>query len=254
MKKESLLNFYFLGTVVRYIQDVAPHYDVGTENDGNVLSNVKVFFENLDQLDLVVTRQAAWELRNVVLSLAQKAGTDKVAEKAAELSGAMTDLRRTLDAELSTKYAFRITPKVIETEKLLERVPDLFAPSAFSRLPEIAKFDFTEAAQCIAFERPTAAAFHVLRGTEAVLRVFYETTVRTKRIKNRMWGPLVTDMRGRSKCGVHGVLLNHLDHIRNAFRNPTQHPEAKYDIHEVQDLWSLCVDAVNRMARFLPEP
>ena len=44
------------------------------------------------------------------------------------------------------------------------------------------------------------------------------------------------------------VLLNNLDNIRQSFRNPTQHPEKIYDIQEVQDLWSLCVDVVNRMS------
>jgi len=42
---------------------------------------------------------------------------------------------------------------------------------------------------------------------------------------------------------------DHLDHIRRSFRNPTQHPDKIYDIQEAQDLFGLCVDAVNRMSR-----
>jgi hypothetical protein len=49
------------------------------------------------------------------------------------------------------------------------------------------------------------------------------------------------------------VLLDHLDGIRTNFRNPTQHPDATYDIHEAQDLFSVCVDAVNRAARCEPK-
>jgi len=45
------------------------------------------------------------------------------------------------------------------------------------------------------------------------------------------------------------LILDHLDHIRRSFRNPTQHPDKIYDIQEAQDLFGLCVDAVNRMSR-----
>jgi hypothetical protein len=43
------------------------------------------------------------------------------------------------------------------------------------------------------------------------------------------------------------VVLQNLDHIRVSFRNPTQHPDKIYDIQEAQELFSLCIEAVNRM-------
>jgi hypothetical protein len=43
------------------------------------------------------------------------------------------------------------------------------------------------------------------------------------------------------------TLLNHLDHIRSGFRNPTAHPEKIYDIDEAQDLLSICIEVTNRM-------
>jgi hypothetical protein len=117
-------------------------------------------------------------------------------------------------------------------------------------LPTIARFDLDEAGKCIAFERPTAAAFHLLRATERVLVAFYEALARHKRAP-RMWGPMVTDLRKRKAAAQHEVLLNNLDNIRRSFRNPTQHPELTYDIHEVQDLWGLCIEAINRMVKVL---
>jgi len=42
-----------------------------------------------------------------------------------------------------------------------------------------------------------------------------------------------------------------LDNIRRSFRNPTQHPDKIYDIQEVQDLFGLCIDAINRMITLL---
>ena len=152
-----------------------------------------------------------------------------------------------MDAELQGLHAFVPKPKRLDLDKLLESIDDLFSPRTFDALPEIARYDFSYAGKCIAYELSTAAAFHILRGTEAVLRKYYEAMVKQKRIKSRNWGPIVNDLRARKATAQHKVLNNHLDNIRASFRNPTQHPEKVYDIHEVQDLFSLCVDVVNRM-------
>src|SRR5262249_30309736 len=147
--------------------------------------------------------------------------------------------------------AYVVTPKILDVQRLLGNVSILFAPGVFQKLPEIAKRDYSEAGKCIAFERPTAAAFHLLRGTESVLRAFYCHLAKRRRV-SMMWGPIVQDLQKRKRAAIHLDLLNHMDHIRTSFRNPTQHPEKVYDIHEAQDLWSLCVDATNRMAKALP--
>jgi hypothetical protein len=103
------------------------------------------------------------------------------------------------------------------------------------------------------FEEATAAAFHLMRGTEAVLRDLYVRWVKRDRIPEpRMWGLMINHLRKRNSAPPK-VLLDHLDGIRTNFRNPTQHPDATYDIHEAQDLFSVCVDAVNRAARSNPK-
>ena len=164
----------------------------------------------------------------------------------------MDGLRGTLEAELKGLQAYTVTPKRIDTTKLIEEIPGLLAPDVFSKLPDIARYDLNEAGVCIAFDRPTAAAFHLMRATESVLRAFYHALVKRNRVRE-MWGPIIKDLRGRRKARPYEVLLNHLDHIRHSFRNPTQHPDAIYDIHEVQDLWELCIDAINRMSKALED-
>ena len=115
------------------------------------------------------------------------------------------------------------------------------------------QYDLTEATKCIAFERPTAAAFHILRATENVLREFYKTNIRTSRVKDLMWGSMIKDMQEghptkKKNIPNADVLLNQLDYIRKQFRNPTQHPDKVYDIEEAQELWNLCGDVISRMA------
>jgi hypothetical protein len=42
-------------------------------------------------------------------------------------------------------------------------------------------------------------------------------------------------------------VLEHLDSIRNRFRNPTQHPEKVYDIEEAQNLFGQCLSVIEGM-------
>ena len=95
------------------------------------------------------------------------------------------------------------------------------SPKVFNKLSPIAKSDLEEAGKCIAFELPTAAAFHLLRATESVLREFYLKLIIRGRINNLMWGNIIQDLKRKRNARPYEELLNHLDHIRNAFRNPT---------------------------------
>ncbi len=168
-----------------------------------------------------------------------------------DLNEKMDKIRSTLEADISGMVAYIPTPKRIDLDALLNDVSQLFSPSVFVLLPDLTQFDFSEAGNCIAFERPTAAAFHMLRATEGTLKWYYTQIVRSRRIDNQMWGNIVADLRKKNLTKKHTALNNNLDNIRESYRNPTNHPEATYDIHEVQDLWSLCIEVTNRMVATL---
>lgn len=258
MKAEPLFQFFFFGTCVRYLQDVVEGmqiHDVG--NSYLILTNLRKFFEYLEQLNLPVTRRASSSLWKLYLELA-KADKDATltSEQAKTLGNLLTSIRQTLEAEIEGFYVYMISPKRIDVGKLNSDVASLFAPDVFVKLPDIAKYDLTEAGKCIVYERPTAAAFHLMRATEAVLRAFYCRHVRRNRV-SLMWGPMVQSLGIQSKfraSSAYKTLFNNLDNIRFSFRNPTQHPDKIYDIQEVQDLWGLCVDVINRMSKDLPIP
>ncbi len=70
-----------------------------------------------------------------------------------------------------------------------------------------------------------------------------------------MWRAMVQNLASKRKFGRdknYEVLFKNLENICVSFRNPTQHPEKIYDIEEVQDLWGLSVDVINRMSKDLP--
>lgn len=62
-----------------------------------------------------------------------------------------------------------------------------------------------------------------------------------------MWGNMLDQLRAKTKNKPPEILLNSLDLIRNAYRNPTQHPQATYEIDSAQDLFGVCLDAIGKM-------
>ncbi len=118
-------------------------------------------------------------------------------------------------------------------------------------MPRIARSDYEDSAKAIAYELPTQAAFSILRATEDLLNNYYEHFIKQNGTKSdkRTWGPMIEQLRRKkSSPKPDEDLLSHLDHIRTKFRNPTDHPDKIYGLDEVQDLFNLCVDVMNRMA------
>lgn len=211
-----------------------------------ILKELDNIFRDLDEFNLPVTRRGAYRLENLHNKLKHlEPHSDITQEQASELVNIMEELESTLLAESTGNVAFIVTDKRIDIDKLLYDVPSLLAPNVFESLADAARYDLIEAGKCIAFERPTAAAFHLMRATEGILRQLYCTCVKRQRVE-LMWGPMLQHLR-QCKNLHFGPLIDHLDHIRYSFRNPTQHPDKIYDIQEVQDLFNLCVDVVNRM-------
>lgn len=252
MLAKSIDDYFHFGTVVRFLQDVREGWRI--HGISYTVGNIQRFFEILDELNLQVTFRASYELRDYLDDELMKTASDSklTAAQAEKLTSLMSSIRKTLQAELGGFEAYIVTPKRLDVKRLLEDVSSLFAPDVYFSLPDNAIYDFEEAGKCIAFERPTAGAFHLLRGTEAVLRHYYLDRIKQKRVP-LMWGNIVQDLKKRSKTKSNTALNNNLDNIRVSFRNPTQHPDKIYDIQEVQDLWGLCVDVINRMIHDMNE-
>jgi hypothetical protein len=70
-----------------------------------------------------------------------------------------------------------------------------------------------------------------------------------------MWGNMIDQLKAKAKAKSKNKppasLLASLDLIRTAYRNPTQHPEAIYEIDSAQDLFGVCLDVVGKMAEEL---
>jgi len=220
--------------------------------DENTLQSLLAnFLAELDALGLRVTENAASAVRSTLESLQQYDEDAVVGEALADkVATEVQALDTTLSSELQLQEAFVVAPKRFDTKKLLCSPFELLGRKGHEGMPGLCQFDFASGCQCIALDVPTAAAFHLMRCMEGLLRHYYCAVVKRKRVKPLLWGPMVHQLRGRSN-GPPKVLLDHLDNIRHNFRNPTQHPDARYDNEGVQDLLAVVIDAVNKIRRDL---
>jgi hypothetical protein len=257
MEARSTDGYIHMGLCVRFLVDIRAGQPVFKA--GYSYENITVLLQRLPEYELHVTARIAAPLRTIKQGWdAEHAGHSDdetwsaarlISEPEAQLirETALT-VQLTITAEARGNVAFITRDKRYDVGRLLNNVGALMAPGVFAQLSPLAQYDFEQAGKCVAYEVPTAAAFHLMRGTEAVLRDFYCSIVRRDRVEPMLWGPMTAHLAKRSKPPP-DVLLNNLDNLRRSFRNPTQHPEKMYDVEEVQDLFALSIEVVTRMTR-----
>jgi hypothetical protein len=258
MEQRTTATYVYIGTAVRYLLDSQNGQPV--YGRGGLVDNIEKLAAQLESAEFFVSHRLAKPLlfqQDIWNRDAAQHADDQewittrglVDAERRELERNANVLRDAILAEAEGQVAFIASDGRYAVSKLLDDVGGLMGEHVFDGLPALAQYDFQQAGRAIAFDLPTAAAFHLLRGTEAVLRDFYLRTVKRDRIKEpRMWGPMVTALRARRNPPP-AVLLTNLDSLRAHFRNPTQHPEKVYDLDEAQDLMALAFDAVARMVR-----
>jgi hypothetical protein len=160
----------------------------------------------------------------------------------------ITSLEDSIFAEATIKNVHLIPNRRFNPEYLLDRPEKLLKDTVFAKLSDIAKFDFSSACRCISYGEATASAFHILRCTEDTLKQFYYKNKKTNRLSKPMWGPMTSELRAKKSNKPSETILGALDVVRVSYRNPTQHPESRYDIESAQDLLGVCIDLINKMA------
>lgn len=242
MEEISLYGFFRFG----YNFDIHRRGNFGTENK-SVLDDIKDFGGILEKFNLKVTKSLFSSKTEEVIKKLQEKNPDENAtsEDKKKLQGAFESINETLLAELKMGNAYSLTEKRLGLDKLVNDVDKLFGDNIFEKLSPICKKDFQEAGKCIAFERNTAAAFHILRGMEEVLRNYYKEKIKRNRLDPLLWNSMLDQLDSKNK--ISKGLLAILDNLRDEFRNPTAHPVKNYNADEVQNLYMECVNATNRM-------
>lgn len=166
----------------------------------------------------------------------------------ASIQRAAQQFETVLAAECQVLDTYFVSKKgTFSTADLIEHAHFHFPPKFRPLLPDLTKGDIDQAGKCIAFDLPTAAAFHLLRGTEAVLREYYDRVVPGKKrasAKMRNWGAYIRLM---NEHGADPKIISLVDHLRDSYRNPVLHPEENYTEERAQVLFGVCVSAIVMM-------
>ena len=196
MEKVSLYRYYSFGFNYNILSNSAGGWT--NEKYSEQLTN---YVDVLNDLDLKVTTEAAdsLELFQLFEKVKKLAKASKKKENIPEniheaIETAINKIDLTLDSELKLRHAFLMGEKKWSNEILTSRIDKLFAKDVYSSLPHVAEFDFSESGMCLALDRYTACAFHALRGTEDVLKLFYEKLLGKKTNGTETWGKFVKDI------------------------------------------------------------
>lgn len=247
MKVISTEIFIRIGGTLRYLIHV-PRVNSPFRGKDYVEANITGLLKHIDDQDMPVSKNSLDQLRAYLLKFKDVDESYMMTgEDLTELTEIVGKIEHVVFSEARRMIGFFVTDKLLDKDKLLLDVGAFFEKGVYNKLNSIAQFDFREAGYCISFERPTAAAFHVLRGTEEVLRNYYLYIVKRKRLKTMLWGKIINQLRERKTDPPDELLLTNLETIKDNYRNPTNHPEMVYQIGNVQDLFILCVGVVNRM-------
>jgi hypothetical protein len=250
MKKTDIYKYYAFGYNYKILRDTDDSFTYE-----QFAKNIKDYREFIEELSLKVTSEVL-ELRGFdseekkLLALLKKEGKDKSVEES-KVSNILEILQiadATLDAELSIRVAYILDDKRISNEILFDSPGKLFANNVFIELPPVARQDFEESCKCLAFDRYTACAFHALRGTEDVIKYYYEKLTNKQSNESQTWYNFIDEIKKlNATLKVEEEIFINLDYLRKYYRNKTQHPLLIYSLDNAQDLLLHCIKSVNEV-------
>lgn len=250
MEPQNCYNLIHIGLLIRFLRTISANGKTGTIKLGlkQLEENLKIAGFQVSVAGLI-NLDPMKEIRKD-LDLLQE--NDPIGEKISDsIKGSMSHIENIVYSEALTKEIFPIPQRRYNGDYLLYEPWELLNSGAFIKLSDIAQFDFISACRCLIFGESTACAFHILRTTEETLKQYYYRFIKAGRTPKPMWAQMVVALKNKKTKKPDENLLSSLDMIRVSYRNPTQHPEAIYDINEAQDLLGLCIDVLNKMTLVL---
>jgi len=247
MKTVPISRIMSCGVIVHFLKGAQPGWPI--RGADSLAANVSRLDRVLQELRMEVTRRSCGPLLAFAGDLESRGdGAHLSAHEAQRIREMASAVEHTLSAEASSRSAYVVEDTRYPAARLMGEQHLLFAVGVYADLPAVAQQDLAEGTKCIALGLPTAAAFHILRGTEAVLREYCARVCGGPHCKiGSPWGTFISML--RQEPTAEPSITDALDSIRKFFRNPTLHPDKCYDIAEAQDLLGLCVDIVDRMVR-----
>jgi hypothetical protein len=203
-------------------------------------------------LDLEATRPHVWAIMKEINRLNLASDDDRPAlleERKAAIKDIALRLNATLASELAVAQAYHVTRKgAFNLGLLVTDATAIFSDDVRTEMDSDERENIVHTGRCLAFEVPTAAAFHIFRAAESVMRRYYVAVVGTVPAKKlRNWGAYLKNL--QTHGGADPKILYSLEQIKDLYRNPTIHPETKYTPEEALSLVGLAENLISSMIR-----
>ena len=171
------------------------------------------------------------------------------------MTSAFNEFEAVLKAELDKAAIFFVSPKyAMDMSTLIESGEQAFPKDLGEKIPEAVE-DARQAMSCIAYELPTAAAFHLHRVNETVLKHYWKSISGRTELPspNATMGQILNamekDLLGREE------IRSSLRDIIKLHRNPTIHPEQSLDdVEDAVNLYGAIRSIVGFMLKKIPSP
>jgi hypothetical protein len=260
MKETNLNIFYQLGAALDHLQQVTfVNMDASDLLIYLVLPKewLRIFLEQTREFPgLEKTRAAATTLMIALQKIMegypanpQRKLTDV---EVVGIMEAKDQMEKNLEREHLNLPVFTVTEKGIYNLRLLiEQTEKKFSEKIRGTFSENTICDLKQAGKCLAFEVPTACAFHVCRATEALMLTYYEAlSGHPWSFKKRDWNIYIEQLRVE---GAPDRITTRLDEIRDMDRNPYIHPDTVVTLEEAPIVFELCTGVMFFMAQQINE-
>ncbi|MBI2986152.1 MAG: hypothetical protein HYY45_05220 [Deltaproteobacteria bacterium] len=198
--------------------------------------------------ELPIKKPEDWEDPNVNIDV-QPWSLSSISQKAKELE---TVLANDLPG-LATYYV--IQKGLYSTDDLISHAHHHIPESLRSYVPKQAIIDINEAGKCLAFELPTASAFHMWRAVETVMEEYYKKLSGTQSFSDdkvqRNWDSYIKALEGKN---AEKKITVFLDHIRSEYRNPVSHPSVNIEMEEAFSLLGAAFSVITQTLRIIEKP
>lgn len=256
MQRINLYQFYVFGAAIQALEQ----FDIKS-------NNIEALFDAVSAI-VNLSRQGGITLKFAEQSLSElsKSADDLISEyledepKPARIlskfnvaKGRIRKFETLFETELSrTAETYSVSRKgIYSTSELVDRADEALPDDLRSALPQLASADLRAAGRCLAFDLPTASAFHLLRAAEEVIKRYYEALKGEKwgdnhKDSQRNWGQYI---RYLGEANAKPTITSALTQIKELYRNPIVHPEAQLDSSEALNLFNLTVGVLTLMMR-----
>ena len=249
MEKTSIYEFYKLGLLLNEFNSD------GEPTNVELYNRITNFFDYVQKLNLQVTNAAITlgKIRKYHKYLDAENKREKVkADLVKKVNTEINKLIPTFEAEILNKNSFVLKDKKFKIEHLIDNQTLLFKKKeVLLTAPFDVKYNVMESANCLAFDRNSACAFHILLATEQYVKFFndnfFESSEDDTEEEVNFFGLIKETEEILSEQKHKSELIGLLHIIRKYYRNQSQHSNRKFTEIEATDLLNICIKIMNEL-------